>query len=757
MSSFRFHSRAVIGALLSLIAGNATALRAQSGPGSPTESRLKDEPSRLDQVDVKADKENNFSLPLDAATGTGSRLGVINRDLPASISVITQEVIRLRGFRSAAEAVEGAVGMTGGIFFGSIPYYSTRGFTGNNITILRDGIRQNTAAQSSRPLDSFNLDRVEILKGPASLMFGEGAVGGAVNYVSKAPDNSFRGETQLTVGAWNTIRIGVGVGGPILKDSLNYRFDISHASTDGYVDRNSQEYLSVSGAVGWRVTPQLSLTYSVGYVRDNIESYYGNPIIYDAVINTTVAGALPEVRKVNTATDSMVNPRVDSRARRTNYNIEDNSVKTENGFQRLRAEFAISPEIDVRNEIYVANQLLHWRNLENSTWNPVTQRVDNSEFALIYRDDLLVGDRLDTTFKRDLAGRKNRFVVGASMDRNDLTRGGNPANIPTTLPSVTLVDPAPIFGPVSRYVKTGRIVIKTGAIFAEDIFELTPQLKLIGGLRYDAIEVQRDTLMNTTTTPATPFSTFEKNYHPWTGRAGVVWSATRTLNLYASFSRAAEPVTQLVSLTSARADFSLQRGRQFEVGSKQTFWDGKADATIAFFDILKNDLLTQTVVNGVRVSQQVGAIRSKGAEVAVSVSPGDGWRMEANFSYTDAEFRDFGENLGAGVISRTGKVPPGVPEIVTNLFVAKRFANGLTVSGGPRYVGRRAANNNNSLWSDAYTTLDAAASYAYQRWTFTVRGRNLLNEDYEEFPTAVGAMVRLADPRNAEFSARFAF
>ena len=744
---FRASTRLV---LLTFFACVATALRAQTAadPSAPVQ---------LDKVAVREDKEKEFSLPLDATTGTASRLGVSNRELPASISVITHEVMEFRGFRTAAEAVEGAVGMTGGIFFGSIPYYSTRGFSGNNITVLRDGIRQNTAAQASRPLDSFNLDRVEILKGPSSLMFGEGAVGGAVNYVSKSPDKTFRGEALASYGAWNAVRLGVGLGGPVVADTLNFRFDLSHTSTDGYVERNSQEYTGFSGALGWRIAPRLTLTLSSTYLRDNIESYYGNPVIYDAVVNTTIAGALPEIRKVNTATDRLVNPRVDGRARRTNYNILDNSAKTENAFNRLRADWAATPDIDVRNETYVATQLLHWRNLENSTWNPVTQRVDQSEFALIYRDDFLLGDRIDATFKGDLAGHKNRFVVGAFVERNDLTRGSTPGNVATTLPSVTLINPALVNGPVGRYVKTARVAIETMAFFAEDIFELTPQLKLVGGLRHDDIAVQRDTLANPTTTPVTPFSTFKKNYRPWTGRGGVVWSATKELNFYASYSRAAEPVTQLVSLTSARGDFSLQKGRQFEVGGKATFWGGKADATLAGFEILKSDLLTQTVVSGVRVSQQIGSIHSRGAELALGVAPGDGWRFEANFAYTDAEYRDFNENLGTGIISRAGKIPPAVPEIVTNLFVAKKFANGLTLSGVPRYVGKRAANNNNSLWSDAYTTLDAAASYGWQRWTVTLRGRNLLDKDYEEFPTAVGAMSRLADPRNAEISVRYSF
>ena len=125
--------------------------------------------------------ESSSTATLDKVTVTGSRLGPSNRDLPASVSIVTQEVMQLRGLRTAVEAVEAAVGMTGGTQFGSIPGYWTRGFGGNSVTIMRDGIRQNTASQSSRTIDSFLLDRVEVLKGPSSIMFGEGAIGGAVN------------------------------------------------------------------------------------------------------------------------------------------------------------------------------------------------------------------------------------------------------------------------------------------------------------------------------------------------------------------------------------------------------------------------------------------------------------------------------------------------------------------------------------------------------------------------------------------------
>ena len=137
-----------------LLALSASALSAQT-PKPATGDLV-----TLDRFAIAAEKENNFSLPLDALSTSGSRLGLTSRELPASVSIITQEMMQLRGLRTAVEAVEAAVGMTGGTNFGSIPTYSTRGFGGNNVTVLRDGIRQNTASQSSRTVDSFLLDRI---------------------------------------------------------------------------------------------------------------------------------------------------------------------------------------------------------------------------------------------------------------------------------------------------------------------------------------------------------------------------------------------------------------------------------------------------------------------------------------------------------------------------------------------------------------------------------------------------------------------
>lgn len=538
---------------------------------------------------------------------------------------------------------------------------------------------------------------------------------------------------------------------------MNYRADYAHNETKGYQDRNSQRYDAVALSLGWRVNDKLSLTWFGTFLDDWNESYYGNPVIYDGVVNTTIANSPVEVRTFNNTTDRMINPRVDPTARRTNYNILDNFAATENVFNRIRADLRLSPEVELRNETYAATQLLKWRNEESNTWNPVARNITRGALTLIYRDDVLLGDRLDLTVKKPLAGHANRLLIGGVFEHNDQIRGGAPGNITLTIPAVSLANPAVGYAPATRFQKTSRIGVETHAFHAQDVFDVTPSFRAVAGVRFDHISLQRDTLANSTTATPTPFSTFKKGYRTTTGRIGGVWSLTKEINAYASFSRAAEPVSQLVSLTAANNDFSLQKGRQYEAGVKGTFLRGQLDATLAIFDLLKKDLLTTTVdpATGIRTNQQIGAQNSRGAEAALALSPGDGWRVELNGAYTDAQFADFNENLGAGVISRTGKRPSNVPKWVANLFVAKRFANGFALSGGPRYVSDRFGNNNNSIVAEGYVTLDSAATYTWRKWHFTLRGRNLLDEEYQ--PVAGTTMRRLADPRSAEFSTRVSF
>ena len=717
------------------------------GTAAPSQDDLDASPRQDPVEEVRVEGQRERFLGLDEPNTTGSRLGLTVRELPASVAVVTQQDIQLHGARTALEAIEGAVGMTGGTGVGSIPSYATRGFAGSDVTIMRDGIRQNPSSQASRPLDSFLFDRIEVLKGPASLLHGEGAIGGAVNYVSKRAGDAREGEVLLNTGSWGRYRAAFGAGGPTGIERLDFRADVSTSRQGRYVERNTEEYRAAAGELQWTATDRTTVRFAVTALQDDIESYYGTPVLYDAVID---ANGVEAVRLANTSTDRLVNTRIDPATRHLNYNNKDNAVDATNTFSRLIVDTQLGESWTLRNETYAATQRLDWANTERNVWNPETERVDRGSFFLIWRRDLQLGNRLDLTRSTDLAGRPNRFLVGVLYDRNDQDRNTGQSYPRDLIPaSVPLTGFDPGFGPDTGPEKTVNVLTRTAAIYLEDAFDVTDRLKLVGGLRYDLIDVDRLSYIGDA-----PFS---KSYSPVTGRLGVTYALNPAVNVYASYSRAAQPVSQLVSLNASHDDFSLQKGRQYEAGVKASFWNARADLTLAVFDIEKNDLLTSTLVDGERINSQIGAQVSQGAEWTLGVSLTEGWRLGANLAWTwTAEYAEFNQNLGDGVISRTGNTPPNVPEIVAGVFASREWGP-WSAAASLYHVGEREANANNGIQLPAYTKLDASFTRRWQQFSATMRGRNLTDETYAQSAGGGGLMWRLADPRSVELGLRYEF
>jgi iron complex outermembrane receptor protein len=695
------------------------------------------------------------TLGLTDAAQTASRLGVPIFELPVSASVVTQGLMRDRGLTTALDAVTQTVGMTGGVSLGGTPRFASRGFSANanNITVMRDGIRQNSLAQSARTLDTFNLDRIEVLKGPASVLYGEGAIAGAVNYVSKAPDREFRGDALASFGSWNTWRVGGGVGGPVVTDRVFFRADVSGSKSDGYVDRSGYDRSAVTAALGLDASDTFRATFNFDYTTDDIETYFGTPLIYDAVRRpdgSTFVGT-PNLA----GGDRLVNPRIDARARKINYNITDGFSESEYIYGRLTLQWTPRRDLELRLMPYIATQAQDYRNSEGFTFNPATRLVQRDALGFIYRDDVLYGARADAKWDTQLFGsRKAVFTLGIDASRNDQVRGTRP-NVPAAATAIPAVDPfAPTLGPGPNvlFAKNAKALVDIAAVYGEALVEVTDRFTFVGGLRYDSIDLKRITL------PRGTALDYERSYQPLTGCAGLVFEAAQGLNLYASYTRAVEPVVQLVSQTATARDFGLVKGEQFEAGVKYLFWNDRAEATLAFYDIVKNDILTSSVVNGLRIQQQIGEQKAQGVEAAFAFIPADGWQIEANAAYTDAAFGDFNDNLGTGIISRRGNRPDNVPQWSANLFASKEFTNGLRLQAGLRHVGQRWGNVANTLDLGAYTLVEAAVSYQWSDFTFTLRGNNLGNEDYVDWQVFQNTpFSKLGDPRSFTFEIQARF
>jgi iron complex outermembrane receptor protein len=240
-----------------------------------------------------------------------------------------------------------------------------------------------------------------------------------------------------------------------------------------------------------------------------------------------------------------------------------------------------------------------------------------------------------------------------------------------------------------------------------------------------------------------------QTYRPTTGRIGAVYLPTDLISFYVSHSRAVEPQTPVVSLTPANMGFSLLPIRQWEAGTKSTFFNGRLDTTVAVFQINKENIVTSTIVDNERITQQIGEQQSRGVELSASVRPYSSLQVMSDVTLLDPEYVEFNENLGTGIISRAGNAAPGSSDVVWNLTPMQRVGP-VTVGVTFRRVGSRWRDTANTLRQGPYSTTQLFLSSRFYRGTrVTLTIRNLTDELY--IPRNNSAVTgRIAAPRNFE-------
>ncbi len=405
------------------------------------------------------------TLHLDQPSQVGSRLGVPLKEVPASVEIIDRDTIQRRGNRTVLEAVEGATGMSNITDPGAgTAAFSSRGFTGNNSVLqLYNGTRVYVGAGTfTLPLDTWHLERVEVLKGPASVLYGEGAIGAAVNLVTRSPSRESQElEALASYGSWDTIRLGLGSGGPLATD-LYHRIDVSRQSAEGFVDRADYERYTLASALLWDVSERLSLTLAFDYWKNDNAAYWGTPFI---------------------------NGGIDPRTRKLNYNVLDSKVLFEDYWARLELDWAVADTFTLHNELYAYVADRHWRNLENYAFVPATGRLNRTGFLEILHEQRQVGDRLEALFTHRLFGRGNRFALGFDVNTIDFERPTNDFS------GSDDVDPfAPQLGRflnLSGTVPRRESTTDQVALFGEDMLDVFDTLKLVAGFRAEHINLSR--------------------------------------------------------------------------------------------------------------------------------------------------------------------------------------------------------------------------------------------------------------------------
>lgn len=644
-------------------------------------------------------------LGLTKTSTAGSRLGLTGLQTPASIDVISTDTIRNRGQNSVAEAVtQNGVGFTiaSSPIFGSA--YAARGFMGNNsIMQLFDGTRMYLGIGNvTYPFDTWSIERIEVLHGPASVLYGEGAIGGVVNVVSKRPaTDAFHHEVQASVGSYDSYGLAVDSTGP-LSDSLSYRISASGRDSGGWVDLGDNSNTTFAGTLRWQAAEDLAFTLSSDYGDQQPMAYFGTPLI---------------------------DGRLDESLRDENYNVKNHRIRFEDSWNRLKTEWTPGEHLALTNTVYQLHSRREWRNLEVYDWDGAG-RIDRSEYIHIIQSQNQVGDRFDVRLNSQVAGGDNTLVLGFDVNQADFAYTNNFYSGGGAFSGVSSVDPEHFdhgYFDAQAARKAYSSEVKQQSLFAENRYAWSAQWSAIAGVRYDHIEIERDDRR-------TPASSLEENFDAVSWRVGVVYNPTPTTAVYAQYATATDPVTPLLTLTPSQEQFDLSTGKQWEIGVKQSFAEGRGEVTASIFDIEKKKLLVTNPTNFF-VTDQIGQQSSNGFELAASVALGDGWSVDANATWVRAKFDKFTQ-LDFDtfeVVSYAGNVPYEVPQRSGNLWLSWDFMPRWNARVGVQYVGKAYEDYANTQVRDAYTVTHANLSWQpVDNTTLSLQVHNLFDRVYAE-------------------------
>ncbi|KRP34101.1 MAG: hypothetical protein ABS27_04615, partial [OM182 bacterium BACL3 MAG-121001-bin29] len=600
------------------------------------------------------------TIRLDTQNSAGSRLGLSGLDLPASVDIITRDEIATKGDYGALEAVTRTTGVSASASPGNGgTSISSRGFNGHGSTVYTyDGTRLYIVAGTvTFPADTWTLERVEVLRGAGSVINGVGALGTTINYVPKSPvlgESDF--EAAVALGSFDMKRMALG-GGAQISDEWAFRLDGSYQEEEGYADRADEGREVLAGSLLYQPSADLSVRFSVDYADIDAAAFWGTPLI---------------------------DGKASSSHRQNNYNFEDGKVVFEDMWSRMHVEWNLADNITFRNDTYVLNASREWQNLEEYSYNAGTNQIDRAFYLGIVHEEDQVGSRFDFLIDTEIGGLANSLSIGGEVNDieldylNNFSTGGFGVGDSVAIfgfnPGTTPKDTIPT-------ILDYQTDTQQAAIFIDSVLQISDQLSLVLGGRYDDIEFDRYDLA----IGGSPASSFDADFSEFTWRAGLVYQPTEQMSIYAQMSTAADPVTSPISISSGNKDFDLATGRQYEIGLKQQLLQGRAEYTLAYFDIEKEDILTRLPAS--TITEQIGQQSSDGIEFTLRVNPTDSLSIDFNAASIDAEFDEF----YSGGISLAGNTPRNVPEQTMNLWLNWSPINDVQIGGGFRYVDSRYA------------------------------------------------------------------
>lgn len=730
LSQFEFR-RVHVALLLAwvLIPSHAVAQESASNPEKNVNPEKTEKKAELPEIKITTGRVRPGTIE-DVAT-TGSKTDTPSRDIPASIAVVPAALLREQGVIDMNDAMRNVSSvqplMGGG--YGFANNYTSRGLP---LSFFRDNMPDGTAPQNGYYRTMYDVERIEVLKGPGSALFGVAGPGGSINMITKQPQRTPSMTAGTMIGSFGTYNGFVDLTGPV-GDRFAGRVisDIEHADGFRGLERNIYE---VSPSFIWRLADDKTLLIDYDHRDIHIKpDNYGT--VFDGNSRLSVS-------------------------RNNRYYSPFN--RTSNIINRISAvhNWTISDDLTMRTAFtYDTRTMDILRNgggnqadaAGNITGRNGRHQLDNAAFATFQNEFI---------WKTSTGPVKHTFLGGFEYKNTDIATARSDFNLPV----VNLYTLSGLETSLNGLLRTPmfdrRINSDQTSFYAQDQIDLSEQFKLRLGIRNDLVQWSDKGFQTTTIAGVTDsrYREIVQTKSITTYSTGGVYQPTRNLAFYAGYSTGA-----FVNLTTEAGAVSNapETSDQIEVGAKTTLLEGRADVNVALFQSSRSNYFV-TLPGSNNNPTPDGNDRSRGVEVTMSLRPIDGLSIIGNGVWMDPETlsRNVAKNTVLGIErSVFGTRPVGVATNMASLWnsyqIQSGIARGVTLGFGVTYKGNSYADSLNLLKVPSYVVYDAAISYRIKQVELAVNVKNLTNKTYYTNPTFAGALP--GNPLSAFGSIRFNF
>jgi iron complex outermembrane receptor protein len=687
-------------------------LAAGSAAGSPTLSAAAEQAEPAGGYGARA-KVERAGAP---RFGTGSKQGVPLEELPASVTSIAAETLRVRGINNLDEALTLTSGITPTWQYGGFLHIALRGM---QALTLFDGYRDSRAifADSAPQQGVFDLDRIEVLRGPSSVLYGYGAVGGVVNLVRKQPSRRNAYEIDFGLGLPDQQLLHAGAQGPI-GEHLSYRIDLGHTQRTDYRGA-STERNQVSAVL--RYTPMIQHTFDLrlSYALDHYNTDVGIPTIEDP--RRRGRWILPP------------------NARRENrYGTSNDHLDYKRFDVSLDYRFDFAERSYLRAHAGVARDDYEYLAAESLTYVAAMEmmpaRVEREYLPFARAWQPVVG-QLELHTDQDTGPVQHRLVFGYELDHfSGDTRNADTGDVvPGAVDFVYPIDRAPLVAFQTTSFNHYRHV--THSLYGFDHVKLIESLIVTGGVRFDSVRsrvakdyVDRFSGDEVDDAMGNRRPVLHTHREAFTGQAGIVWSPVQPIAAYAGYSSSFKPM--FVNPGDLEANqWEPERGQQVEAGLRGRVDTGghRLDIDLAVYWIEKRNVL---ISRGMDDYTQAGKLRSQGLDVAVAYHAPRWLDLSAAYSLDDATYRRFVEPDPVTGDNRSlrGKLLDFTPRHSASAWIGVRLSEQIGIGFGGRFMAKQFADPENRVPMPDYALLDASAWWKTEHASVTLSARNLLDE-----------------------------